>query len=357
MCRHIGSASSKRLVAAVPAVPDGRFSAGLVGHHQICWCITSIKVFAKCLTTANIPLSPACPINVLAFATALKKQLPCCLTPIRSGEGNISAKRNQFSSHTDCFITNTFTHDFVCFSFLINSPLCQAAQGRWQWWYNHSLHQCRTFWRMGCLVTAWRYYSEAQRYLCLGHPRQKLWLPSPWFLEKTMERCGWAYSQVEVSFWQYKAWWQDTLFSIFFHVIQLSQFIKWILWSFKHACVFLVCLKFWWIVAAGVLKALTVTQKVSLSCGNVFFPLLALTAWHSLAGNGSKNGNPAQCNWAEIEGDLWCVLNTQYVSPSAVMRSRHTALPGSTMHHCVHIRAYYALFFLQKSSGFTIILI
>lgn len=37
-------------------------------------CITSIKLCAKCLTTANIPLPPANPINVLEFVTVLKKQ-------------------------------------------------------------------------------------------------------------------------------------------------------------------------------------------------------------------------------------------------------------------------------------------
>lgn len=50
-------------------------------------CITSIKLCAKCLTTANIPLPPANPIDVLAFVTLLKKQSSRCLAPVRGGNG------------------------------------------------------------------------------------------------------------------------------------------------------------------------------------------------------------------------------------------------------------------------------
>lgn len=63
------------------------FPVGLVGHCQSCCWITSIKVCAKCLTTANIPLPAAWPINVLAFVTLLKKQSSRCLAPVRSGNG------------------------------------------------------------------------------------------------------------------------------------------------------------------------------------------------------------------------------------------------------------------------------
>lgn len=50
-------------------------------------CITSIKLFAKCLTTANIPLPPAEPIDVLAFVTLLEKQSSRCVALVLRGNG------------------------------------------------------------------------------------------------------------------------------------------------------------------------------------------------------------------------------------------------------------------------------
>lgn len=75
----------------------------------------------KCLTTANIPLPPACPINFLGFATMLKKQSSCCLAPDRSGDGDISPKRNQSSSPTDCYITDrsVYTTVYACAGFCL----------------------------------------------------------------------------------------------------------------------------------------------------------------------------------------------------------------------------------------------
>lgn len=50
-------------------------------------CITSIKLCAKCLTTANIPFPPADPIDASVFVIPLKKQSSCCLAPLRCGNG------------------------------------------------------------------------------------------------------------------------------------------------------------------------------------------------------------------------------------------------------------------------------
>lgn len=94
------------------AVPDGGFSAGLVGQHQDRLCITSIKAFAKCLTTDNIPLPPANPIDVLAFVTLPEKQSRRRLAPVRRRNGETLVKLTP--THTPPHTRLIQTHTPLC---------------------------------------------------------------------------------------------------------------------------------------------------------------------------------------------------------------------------------------------------
>lgn len=166
-------------------------------------CITSIRLLTKCLTTANIPLPPVNPIDVLAFVTPLEKQSSSCLARVRdahlafapapnisllwlavwviwweSADAENSFQKCLFRRDAPCTQTHTQT----------NPPLCPVAPGRSQWRCPLSQRQCETCLERVCLATVWWCCTAAPRCLFRGHLHQTLSLSLLWFLEMTGKR-------------------------------------------------------------------------------------------------------------------------------------------------------------------------